>query len=187
MLVPRQLTRRQLVGGSLVGLLLLSLAALARRLLSYGALRYDNALVLSAREARSFSAIAEALFPGGNGFPAAAEMDCTRYFDRHIASLGEGYRGRIMAGFLLLEHAPIYFGYLGRCSDLPLEDRIAYLERLSHSNTTFRSLLAGLRTFANFAYWRDERTLSQISVYRKCPQWTRSMADEAPWTPVMKP
>lgn len=187
MFAPRQLTRRQLVGGSIVGLLMLSVAGLARRLLSYGDIRYDNALVLSAREAYIFTAIAEALFPGGNGFPSAAEMECTRYFDRHIASLGEGYRGRIMAGFLLLEHAPIYFGYGQRCSDLPLEQRIAYLERLSRSNTTLRSLLAGLRTFANFAYWRDDRTLSQISVYRKCPQWARSMADEAPWTAVLKP
>jgi len=100
-------------------------------------------------------AAGETLFPPGGDVPVSSvDADTTGYLDRWFDAIPAQQRVLITCLFLLLEQAPLVFGFhLRRFSGLSPEARTAYFERWEKSNWYFvRAMVVSLRTVFSFAY-----------------------------------
>jgi hypothetical protein len=118
--------------------------------------------VLSPSEAATVSAIAEALFPPGNGLGvSAADVDVAGAVDAQLASLLKNER-RIVRAFLVAFESWPRASLKGAFSSLPLPDRIAMLRELETGSGTSRQVASLVRTIVGAPFFEDERVLAAI-------------------------
>lgn len=138
-----------------IALPLLLLAGIALRLFA-GYPDPGRSLKRLGRWSHAFvKAAGDTLFPPGGAIDVSAqEADVPGYLDRWFDAIPSQQRFLILCLFLLLEQAPLVFGFhLRRFSSLTPEARTAYFERWETSRIYFvRMMVVSLRTVFSFAY-----------------------------------
>lgn len=155
-------TRRRLLQGGVVGAAALT-AGSALRWLNGG---YDSAVAvvaLSAKEAVVVAALVDALFAADGAYPGGADLGVVARVDEELFSQTAATRDDLQAALQLLEHAPPFFGVLGRFSSLSREKRSAvFTTLLQRGPDVVVQACAGLKQLCSIAYYAHPLTWAAI-------------------------
>lgn len=148
------ISRRRLLAGTLAATGLA--VAGGAGVLGLPAPAVEGLLVLNAREYRTVSRLARALFPPGGAFAYSADaVDLARAFDAFLAGEPEWNRTDLRRGLALLELGPVIFEGRGTTfSHLSDEERLAHFERWGEADSAVRRQLAtALRKFLTLFFY----------------------------------
>jgi hypothetical protein len=142
-------------------------AAVRGIFLGYPAARIVEKPFLTAKEQAIVAALADAFFPPGGPIPlSGSDAGLVEYMDRYARQLpaGQGRLVRLLIQFL--EHAPWAFGpRRQRFSSMPLDARIAVLERMRVSPIYFRRIaFLSMRTMLTMGYLAHPDVASRIGM-----------------------
>lgn len=124
--MARGTTRRRFLSAGIGGAALLGAGGLLGRWVAsgYALPSGDVTLALSTKEMVVVRAIVDALFAGDDAFPSGLSLEIHQRVDEEVWAQPDEVRADLRAALQLLEHAPPFFGRLGRLSSLPREARV---------------------------------------------------------------
>lgn len=116
-------------------------------------------LALSAAQARTLQAVADAVVPGGPGFPDARTTQIVRRFDEELSFVSPSIQADLRAALGVLEFIPGAFGHFSRFSRLDLTDARAVLQAMDNSRSELlRAIGANVQLLSRFFYFAHPAT-----------------------------
>ncbi|HEX4719970.1 MAG TPA: hypothetical protein VH300_15700 [Thermoleophilaceae bacterium] len=118
---------------------------------------------LAPREASIFACLVDTVAAPEPLLPAVARTDCAFAFDRWMAA-SPALNARGMRALLLaLEVTPLARGYRRRFRQLPVDDRVRFLEDIERSpNRQLRQLMKVMKAAAFLAYYGDDTVMRRV-------------------------
>lgn len=114
----------------------------------------EVALGLSPKAYCVVRSLVELLCAGSDGLPDGVAEGVAQRIDEEVWSADAATRDDLEAAIQLLEHLPPWFGFAGRLSGLPLDQREACFERYLHGDDTVIVRAAtSLKQLAHFLYF----------------------------------
>lgn len=135
----------------------------------------ETALVLSDKEMVVVRAWVEVVLPATREAPGGVELGIHQRIDEELWAQPDEMRSDIKAAIQLIEHAPPWFGVLGRFSSLKPERRLEVAEKM---------LVSGPDLMVQAAVALKQ--LSQLH-YGAHPATWKSMGYDGPWIGEAKP
>lgn len=127
-------TRRRVLSFGLGGAAVLAAGgALSWLRLGYEVGPDDVPIGLSVKELAIVRAIVEALHPADGDLPSGLAIGVHQRIDEEVWSSNDETREDLKAAINALEHLPPLFGWRGRLTHLPAEERVAFLVRMSQT------------------------------------------------------
>lgn len=119
--------------------------------------------MLSPREASIFACLVDALVAPEPLLPPVERTDAAFFFDRWMAASPRMNALGMRALLHLIEVAPRLLGFSARMRQLPLDQRVRYLEAVEkHPNPHVRQLTRLVKGAAFLAYYGDDGIMRQI-------------------------
>ena len=170
------LSRRRVLAFGLGGAALLGLGGgLSWLTMGYRVGPDDVPVALSTKEMAVVRALVDCLFPAEGAFPSGVALGVHQRIDEEVWSSPAHVQSDLKAAIQLLEHLPPAYGYPGRLSSLPTEQRRACFLDL---------LAAGPQTVARAA--QALKQLSHLFYYAADEAWG-AIGYDGPWVSTPRP
>jgi hypothetical protein len=115
---------------------------------------------VTAREAAIFSSLVEAAVAPRAPLPGVAQTDACAAFARYLDASPAVNRAALRAALLALELGPLALRFGARLRQLPLERRVAYLERVERGR--LGTVPKALRGLAQLCYYGDAEVMVSL-------------------------
>lgn len=111
-------------------------------------------LALTAAQARTLGAVADAVVPTQPGFPDAQQAQVVRRFDEELSFVAPSIRDDLRAALGVLEYAPLLYGHFSRFSALDLAARRQVLQAMNTSRVELlRAIGSNAKILVQFFYF----------------------------------
>ncbi|TJY65116.1 hypothetical protein E4T66_02510 [Sinimarinibacterium sp. CAU 1509] len=139
-------------------------------------------LALSAAQARTLEAVAEAVAPTAGGFPSAREAEVMRRFDEELSFVSPSIRDDLKAALGVLEYLPPLYGHFGRFSHLDRSARQALLQQMCSSRVELLRAIGGnVKILVQFFYFAHPKTWAATGYDGPFGRLPERMDDQRRW------
>lgn len=133
-------------------------------------------LALSAAQARTLGAVAEAVIPTQPGFPDATQAQVVRRFDEELSFVSPSIRSDLQAALGVLEYAPFLYGHFSRFNALDIRARREVLQAMNTSRVEIlRAVGNNAKILVQFFYFGHPSVWTAIGYdgpFGKLPEQT---------------
>ena len=123
----------------------------------------EVALGLSPKAYCVVRSLVELLCAGSDGLPDGVAEGVAQRIDEEVWSADDATRADLEAAIQLLEHLPPYFGFGGRLSSLPMEQREACFQQyLEGDDTVIARAATSIKQLAHFLFFSRDAVWGAI-------------------------
>ncbi|MEQ1439495.1 twin-arginine translocation signal domain-containing protein [Fontimonas sp. SYSU GA230001] len=139
-------------------------------------------LALSAAQARTLGAVAEAVIPTQPGFPDARQAEVVRRFDEELSFVSPSIRSDLQAALGVLEYAPVLYGQLSRFAALDIPARREVLQAMNTSRVELlRAVGNNAKILVQFFYFGHPSVWAAIGYDGPFGKMPEQISEQRAW------
>ncbi|MFA5939080.1 MAG: twin-arginine translocation signal domain-containing protein [Sinimarinibacterium sp.] len=139
-------------------------------------------LALSAAQARTLGAVADAVIPTQPGFPSAAQADVVRRFDEELSFVAPSIQSDLQAALGVLEYAPFLYGHFSRFAALGIPARREVLQAMNTSRVEIlRAVGNNAKILVQFFYFGHPSVWTAIGYDGPFGKMPEQMSEQRAW------
>ena len=137
---------------------------------------------MSATQARTLAAVADAVIPTQPGFPDAAQAEVVRRFDEELSFVSPSIRSDLQAALGVLEYAPFLYGHFSRFTALDIPARREVLQAMNTSRVEIlRAVGNNAKILVQFFYFGHPSVWAAIGYDGPFGKMPEQMSEQRAW------